>query len=161
MKHLANICGVVAFVTIVFMAAGRENSPENPVQAKKDTEALQGKWQVTFHEEKGVKTPADGVHTLTVMGNTIHQMHEVPNGADFQYSFKLDSTKNPTEVDLTIIKAGNEKDKGEVGKSVLGIYMLDGVNLKLCTDPSVRPTTFETKGKPRETVLLVLKRQQK
>jgi uncharacterized protein (TIGR03067 family) len=88
-------------------------------------------------------------------------VHKVPNGATFQYSFKLDTTKDPAEIDMSIVKAGNEKDKGEVGPSVLGIHRLDGDILMLCTDPTVRPTTFETKGKPRETVLLVLKRQLK
>jgi hypothetical protein len=55
MKLLANICGVVTVLTIVYMAAGRETSPDNSAQVKKDMEALQGKWQVSSHEEKGLK----------------------------------------------------------------------------------------------------------
>lgn len=157
MRLLANLCGVIGVLAIVCMATGQgEGKPDN-----KDMEALQGTWQVSFHEEKGVKSPADGTHTVTFTGNKIHQLHKVTNGADFQYSFKLDATKNPAEIDLTIIKAGNEKDQGEVGKTVLGIYRLDGDHLKLCTDPTVRPTTFDTQGKRRDTVLSVFKRQKK
>jgi uncharacterized protein (TIGR03067 family) len=154
MRLLASLCGVIGVLAIVGIAAGQEEGKADD----KDMEALQGTWQIASSEEKGVKSPADGTHTLTFTGNKIHQLHKVPNGADFQYSFKLDSTKNPTEIDMTIIKAGNEKDKEEVGKTLLGIYMLDGHNLKLCTDPTVRPTTFQTKGKRRDTVLIVLKR---
>src|ERR1700726_4382482 len=45
MKLLASVCGVVAVLTIVCMAAGQDTSPENTAQAKKDLEALQGTWQ--------------------------------------------------------------------------------------------------------------------
>ena len=152
MTFSMRVCVVGAIIAVVGSAVGQE-------EGSPDKKALQGTWQVILNEEKGVKNPADGIHTMTFTGNKIHQLHKVPNGADFQYSFKLDSTKTPAEIEMTITKAGNEKDKQEVGKTVLGIYSLDGDNLKICTDPSVRPTTFQTKGKRRDTVLIVLKRQ--
>ena len=108
-----------------------------------------------------MKTQVDRNYTLTFTGDRLHQLDTAQNGADLRYSFKLDPTKTPATIDMTVTEAGNAKDNEQVGKTLHGIYALDGDNLKLCTDPNVRPTTFDTKGKGRDTVLTMLKRQKK
>jgi uncharacterized protein (TIGR03067 family) len=123
----------------------------------KDKDALQGTWRVLSAEAQGVTTPVDREFTLTFRGERLHQLDKQPNGADFQYSFKLDSAKDPKTIDMVITKAADEKDQREVGKKLFGIYALDGDKLRLCIGVAGRPTTFATRGK-RDTVMLVLQR---
>jgi uncharacterized protein (TIGR03067 family) len=126
-----------------------------------DEKALQGTWRAVSIEAEGVKNPVEGPYTLTFQEGKVHQLHKTTNGADFHYTLKLDSGKSPKTIDMTITQAGSEKDKGEVGKTILGVYALEGDELKLCTDPTVRPTAFDTKGKGPDTVLMMLKREKK
>jgi uncharacterized protein (TIGR03067 family) len=133
---------------------------ESTPKATEDLKALEGTWRVVSVEEKGVKTAVDRNYTLTFRGDKLHQFDNSPHGVDFQYTFKLDPTMDMKTIDTTIIKAGNERDKEEVGKTMLGIYALDGDDLQICIGVPVRPTGFQTKGKP-DTVLLVLKREKK
>lgn len=82
-----------------------------------------------------------------------------PKGEDdfFRTSaaFKLDSAKSPGTIDAT---ATDEAHRGEVA---LGIYELDGDDLKLCLSngrTATRPTAFKGEG---EYILFKLKRSKK
>jgi uncharacterized protein (TIGR03067 family) len=69
------------------------------------------------------------------------------------YTYKLDTSKKPAEIDLTITNGVFK------GKTYPGIYQLDGGTLKLCRNQpgQKRPTEFASK-KGSDTMFLVLKR---
>src|SRR5437667_4893405 len=70
---------------------------------------------------------------------------------DGEFAYKLDPGKKPKWIDLAPI--GRD---GKPGKTALGIYELDGDNLKVChPDPGKeRSTTFTSKP---DSVLFILK----
>lgn len=67
-----------------------------------------------------------------------------------EMTYKLDPTKDPKAIDLTHT-LGKEQ-----GKVRLGIYLLDGDDLKMCVDDE-RPTEFATRPESGRA-LIVLKR---
>jgi uncharacterized protein (TIGR03067 family) len=74
----------------------------------------------------------------------------------FKGTFKIDASKKPKQMDLTITEG--EKFKGETAQA---IYELDGDTLKWCaSEPgkAMRPTEFPTKEGDGPTLFLVFKR---
>src|SRR5262249_17532944 len=67
---------------------------------------------------------------------------------DLELTYKLDTTKDPKHITL----------EGD-GKKMVGIYTLDGDELRVCLseDPDNRPTEFATKAGTK-TVFGILKR---
>ena len=63
-------------------------------------------------------------------------------------------------MDASAIKAADAKDREAEGKTLLGIYALNGDNLRLCLAPTNRPTAFATEVRT-DTVLMILKRETK
>jgi uncharacterized protein (TIGR03067 family) len=115
---------------------------------KSDKEKLQGTWTVVAAEKAGVKSSPEAVKNMKVIieGDTI----EIDDGKKKEkVSFVLDPMKKLREIDLV---------EGKLPHA-LGIYELDGDNLKLCWQKGgrTRPTEFVSKPNA-ELVLLVLKR---
>jgi uncharacterized protein (TIGR03067 family) len=111
--------------------------------APKDAEALQGTWKVVTAEKSG-KTQDDATEFVMVFEK---DTFTVKRGGDaiIKGTFKLDPSKSPKTIDMTITEARKEQDKD---KEVVGIYQLDKDTLKWCaTDPGEkdRPTEFATK----------------
>jgi uncharacterized protein (TIGR03067 family) len=135
------------------------NAPQGDA-GKKDMEKLQGTWRVVSMEGEGEKAPADFAKrfTYTFKGDRIHFLGDKTTpGADLEFSYTLDAAKQPKAIDMKITKSPDKKD---VGEGSVGIYVLDGDNLKLCMDPKERPKDFTTKQGQART-LVVLKREKK
>lgn len=147
--------GVLTILTLgLFVAAGKPAEED----AKGDKGKLQGTWQVVSLEEGGEKLPAEfSKHfTFTFKGDSAHYRgDETTPGANLEFSYQLDPEKKPKAVDLKLTKC---PDKKAIGMIHLGIYALDGDDLKICFGNKERPTEFATKGKEK-TTLMVLKRK--
>ncbi len=155
--------------------------PEKVAPAQSDKELIQGAWRGVAAEVGGQQLPQDFIDlvkpTLTFSAEKLTSKPQgtiprpfvemavskgllpretaavLENGIEGIYH--LDPTKSPKQIDLTLL--------GEIRKTALGLYSLDGDTLKLCLaiDPSKvaeRPKEFAAKaGEMR--VLLTLKRQ--
>jgi uncharacterized protein (TIGR03067 family) len=120
--------------------------------ADKDEDKMQGTWTFVSAEKGGEKAPEDEIKKLkvTIKGNELI----IGDGKrDEKATFKLDSSKKPKALDVT-----PPRDD----KPVLGIYELDGDNLKMCwrKGGGERPTKFASEPKS-DLMLLVLKREKK
>jgi uncharacterized protein (TIGR03067 family) len=130
---------VLSAVVLVFGCGSRGQDE----QSKKDHAALQGEWEIVSAESNGEPPPAgllDGAKfafsgdKLTLLGK--------------EGTFELDATKNPRQIEFV---RGNTRQ--------IGIYELDGDNLKLCVGPADdRPKAFKTKPRTDHS-LFVLKRK--
>jgi uncharacterized protein (TIGR03067 family) len=115
--------------------------------AKKDLDALQGVWQMVSMEIEGKALPADEIKgfKLTFKGN--QGSHSGRDGKIEEATIKLDPSKKPKAIDMTT-----------QGKTLVGIYSIEGDNLKICSAKpgGNRPTEF--KG-GKDVVYYVLKRE--
>jgi uncharacterized protein (TIGR03067 family) len=127
-----------------------------PAAGQEKDNPLQGSWAVVQTERGGRKPPADKLKSLKVVikGNTL-RMSDDQGGESG--TFKLNRAKKPHEIDLVF----KEGPKGDVERTALGIYELDGDNLKLAwrKDGGPRPTEFATVKGERTSELLVLKKE--
>jgi uncharacterized protein (TIGR03067 family) len=116
---------------------------------------LQGNWIVVQTERGGRKPPAEFLKTLKVVikGDKL-EMSDAKRGETGV--FKLDPAKKPKEIDLVF----SEGPQGNVKRTALGIYELDGETLKLAwrKDGGPRPTEFSSIPGERTSELLILKR---
>ena len=63
-------------------------------------------------------------------------------GNDFKMAYKIDATKKPVEIDITITEA---PFKEAVGSKAAGIVAIEGDTLKLIyIEGATRPKTFES-----------------
>jgi uncharacterized protein (TIGR03067 family) len=121
-------------------------------EAKKDQEAFQGTWVAVSGEQDGKPVPPEEVKKmkLVVKGNryTFTAGEETEEG-----TFKLDPAKKPKAVDV-MPTTGRDK-----GKTVLGIYEMEGDTHKSCFAPAGKERPTEFAGKPGSgNSLFVLKR---
>ena len=126
--------------TLVVLVLGLVSAAQGPANAKKDLDKLQGTWKRTAAEMDGKKVSADELQktTLTIksdeyvlkMGDQTRKGH-----------IKLDPTKKPKQIDI-ISGAGPNK-----GKSLLGIYELEGDTFRYCIAQAGkdRPTEFASR----------------
>lgn len=132
---------------------------EDPAQA--EAKRLEGHWKGVELETEGRKLPAEAIESLKEGGWTFKGSEVTFEDANApgKSSFKLDPGKNPKEIDLTGL------DGPQKGKTILGIYKLEGKRLTIC----VRGVGTEEKGRPTEFVtkagsglgLIVLERAEK
>jgi uncharacterized protein (TIGR03067 family) len=99
----------------------------------RDLAAMKGTWSVVSAERDG-KDVTDATVTLTVDGAKVF----VKRGDKqiFEGTAKLDASKSPKTIDVT-----QESDGELKGKTIPGIYELDGDTLKVCSGKE-RPTDF-------------------
>jgi uncharacterized protein (TIGR03067 family) len=135
MRGLLVVCCFGAFIATGLVQAG---------DAKKDSARLQGTWKASFEDKKLVLTIKGDQFTFT-MGDE-----------KYQGTFKLDPSKKPKHIDMTVKKG----DKF-VNKTSVGIYELKGNTLKWAANEpgkDQRPDEFrETEG----MLYVVLDRQKK
>jgi uncharacterized protein (TIGR03067 family) len=112
--------------------------------AKKDQEALQWAWKIVSSETGGTdRTEEAKDHLLVFKGDTFALKKGDEVG--LKGTFKLDPSKKPRAIDMTITEGGRE---GEKGKVLHGIYELGKGTLKWCTSEpggTDRPKEFSTK----------------
>jgi uncharacterized protein (TIGR03067 family) len=148
MKLLASVCGVVAALTIVCMAAGEDKD-----EAKKDLDRLQGSWRVVSSQVGDEKASAEEVARRKVMvkGNVL--TYDYGNGKDPKRvgTVKLDPKTKALDWTWTF---------PEAAPTMLAIYELKGDDLKIGfgNDGVVRPRRWVI-GKDAVVWLLVLKRE--
>ena len=99
----------------------------------RDLAAMKGTWSIASAERDG-KDVTDATVTLTVDGAKV----VVKRGDKqiFEGTAKLDASKSPKMIDVT-----QESDGDLKGKTIPGIYELDGDTLKVCSGKE-RPTDF-------------------
>jgi len=133
MRGLLVFCSFGAFIATGLVQAG---------DAKKDQAGLQGTWKATFEDKKLVLTLKGNTFTFT-MGDE-----------NYQGTFKIDPSKKPKHINMTVKKGDKFVDK-----TSLGIYELTGDTLKVCYSvaPNPRPTDF-TSGPKSGRALVVYKR---
>jgi uncharacterized protein (TIGR03067 family) len=135
---------------IVLTLTSLAGAPVRSDEKAGDKDNIQGNWSILFVEGNGEKVPAKKVKgKIIITATKITFTFEKEEAA-----YKLDPSKKPKQFDLVA-----------EGKTIPGIYLLEGDNLKLCWDASdkaIRPTRFNSKGGPNTDYrLLVLKREKK
>ena len=159
MTKLKTIIVALLAIALVGLGAGTVayravagDAPKNQ-KAGGDKEKLQGTWVLVSHDQGGEKRDADANKkiTFTVKGDAITMMHgdQAQDG-----TFKLNETKKPKEIDLTVTEDGKTE-------AHLGIYKLDGDTLTICKShpPQDRPTEFASKEGEKWPAVFVFKRQ--
>jgi uncharacterized protein (TIGR03067 family) len=136
---------VIAICVFLGSAVAQEEA------AKKDLESLQGVWQFVSMEG-GDPLPPEKLKELklTIKGNKAS--HPASEGKTEEATIKLDPSKKPKAIDFTP-QTGPDK-----GKTLLGIYAIDGDTLKICGAKvgGDRPTEFK---ESKDVSLIVLKRE--
>jgi uncharacterized protein (TIGR03067 family) len=145
MKVLLSVCGVLAVLTIVCMAAGQDTSPENTAQ--QDMEGLQGTW-------RGVKGPGSPGSDERAKNITFVVKFDKMTMTDANPDQK--STKEGT---LKLDPKTKAFDWTDEKNGWIGIYELKGDDFKFYAVPMAagedkRPKSFDDKGGQ----LFVLKR---
>jgi RNA polymerase sigma factor (sigma-70 family) len=118
---------------------GAENKADAKATVeKKMLERLQGTWNCVSHHSGGVKTQPD--MTLTIKGDTWETKLDgkVTQSGTFKF---VDLNASPKQVDWLVASSVVEDDKG---KTVSGIFMLDGDSLCTCVCGAARPEGFFT-----------------
>ena len=110
---------LVLMIGVLLVAA---DNPKDDKKAKTDLDKFQGSWlgvEITYNGDQASKEGAEKVK-FTIKGDkwTVEQ----PDGIELQGTLKLDEKKKPKELDATT----------DDGKTILGIYEVDGDKLKLC-----------------------------
>jgi uncharacterized protein (TIGR03067 family) len=133
---------LVALVgTLVLAACGGTGArADEKADVEKELKKFQGAWTFESSEAGGKELPAGELKglTLTFEGDK----HTVKKGNDVIQvgTQKLDPTKAPKAIDVTLTEGGNK------GAVMLGIYEIDGDTLKVCFDAEgkKRPTQFKS-----------------
>jgi RNA polymerase sigma-70 factor (ECF subfamily) len=144
------VLGAAGLFAYGVLAAGERTAQKG----KSDQERLQGTWALVSEERGGkLVEPPEGVKgaTLTFQGDRVSFKQK---GGGHEASFKVDPTRTPKEIDLTVAQDG----KPAVHK---GLYALEGDTLKLCLahPPQPRPTAFASAAGEQWPAVFVFKRK--
>ena len=127
---------VLALLAVGVLTAGDVARGDD---AKQDQ--LEGTWQVVQLESGGEKAPENGLKEMQVVLTKDTLSIQLSPARKQLGTYKADATRKPKAIDL-MPTVGPDK-----GKTLAGIYQLDGDNLKLCfSEPGEeRPRAFATK----------------
>jgi uncharacterized protein (TIGR03067 family) len=135
---------------------GVEQSPgADEAAAKAELKKLEGTWTATAGELEGKPTDRFNGGKLTIKADDFTVHHD--DKLVFKATVMVYPDKKPKAVDLKITEGG------EKGKTALGIYKLEGDEVKFClAEPGTnsRPKDFTTK-KGTKLMIIVLKREKK
>jgi uncharacterized protein (TIGR03067 family) len=122
--------------------------------AKEDLDGFQGVWKYVALENKGKTASGEELKSFIPITFEGNQWVQLKDGKGEVLSIKLDPSKKPKAIDLTGLSGGFK------GKTILGIYSLEGSSLKICAtwDGGERPTAFNAEG---GATLIVLRREKK
>jgi uncharacterized protein (TIGR03067 family) len=125
---------------VLVVAAGLLSAPkEEP--AEQDIKKLEGSWVLASGTDDGKKLSGEALENtrLSIAGNR----HTVKVGeTTYKGTHKLDATKRPKTIDIS------DTEGPFKGKTVLGIYELDGDQFRICYAPpgKDRPKDFSAKA---------------
>jgi RNA polymerase sigma factor (sigma-70 family) len=135
---LVTVLGVI--VTVVFLLWFFSRSAGLALVPQSDLDKLQGSWQVVAVERVGQARAENPGIQFVFAGNQVTMV--VQGNQSPPMFFVLDPSQEPKAVDFTM----------QDGKSLLGIYQVDGESLQLCVDfdqagkGGKRPTSFRPEG---------------
>ena len=139
-----------AVLILVFSASALRGE-----DAQKDLDKFQGTWAVTALESNGKQVPLGSVKgTVTFKGDEM--VVDGPGFKPTKHRIKLDPSKKPKSLDATKTSEGN-------GRNSLGIYQMEGGEIKLCLPIGLRterPTDFKS-AEGSNLVVMTLKRSKK
>jgi uncharacterized protein (TIGR03067 family) len=138
----------LVLVTAGLLPAGPEGAAE-----KKDGEKIRGTWTLVSLEADGEQAPAEIVATLKLVFEG-DKLTFTPGEPGFtNYTYKLSPATKPAGFDMTHADGNNK------GKTIQGIYSLEGDDLKICFgEEGRRPREFTAQAKSGQA-LYVLKGQ--
>ena len=124
--------------------------------APDDKASLQGVWVAQSLESEG--KPDSGAKVMQMgfvfKGDKLRFWANHDHSVEKQFSYRVDATKSPMHLDIT-------SDKPNQGETTLGIYAIQGDELKVCLrcdrNKGGHPTEFSTKP-DSGLILLVFKR---
>ena len=139
MKTLAVILGASLFL------GGQDDA------VKKEIAKFKGTWSaVSLESPDGMKAPDEVVKELKITFSDEQAIARIKD-EEKKATYKLDPTQKPPTIDWT----------DERGKTLKGIYQLEGDTLKICiSEKGNRPKEFKTDA-ATETGLVVLRRDKK
>lgn len=148
---LAVVLAAVSFLATAVVAGEKENLAE--------LEKLAGSWKMTSIENNGNAAPPQALERFKKVDIVIkgYSMTFLEEGKAVQeLTISVAADQSPKTIDIKGAKAGTKGGKEE---TALGIYVLEGKTLKLCTDDrgKQRPKEFSSKGEGIS--LLVLDRK--
>lgn len=143
---LASVCGVTA-MALTFLAQAGEPKGLDPAK-------VLGSWNYVSGTREGEKVPEAHLKG-TVRFDKDKVIVPGEKGEEFVMSYKIDGSKSPAAIDLTIDKA---PIKEAVGSKAFGIIAVDGDAMKLAyVEGNTRPKSFES-TKENKVHAFVLKR---
>jgi uncharacterized protein (TIGR03067 family) len=132
--------GYAVLVLAAGLSVAADDSKKESLEM--DYAKLEGTWRVVSLEVEGVKIPEETIKDsrLIIKGKEFTMKEKI---ATYRGSLIIDPSKKPTTIDLKFTE-GPEK-----GNTSLGIYELEGDDLKLCLTVTAkdRPTEFAAKPK--------------
>ncbi|HEV3204267.1 MAG TPA: TIGR03067 domain-containing protein [Gemmataceae bacterium] len=142
---------MVALTVCVLFGA---DSPKDAI--KKEMGQLQGEWSMVSGERDGESLPEDLVQDAKRVTKEDEVTVTLAGQVYLKAKFAISPSKKPKTIDYTL------QDGSEKGKTMLGIYELEGDKVKFCfSSPGKdRPTEFNTKEDSGKT-LSVWKRDKK
>jgi uncharacterized protein (TIGR03067 family) len=122
---------------------------------KKDLEQIQGTWRLVSREKDGKADAADTIKDFLMINEGNKFTFKGTSGAGAtKGTFTLDATKKPKAMDRT------PGDGPQKGKTLLGIYSLEGDTLKICVSLAGKERPGEFATAPKSGLLLsVFKRE--
>jgi uncharacterized protein (TIGR03067 family) len=125
---------------LMLLAVGLLIAADDKDAAKQDLDKLQGEWTLESGERDGQAIPEEFVKSLKRVIKDNTSVVSRDGEALSKSTFKLDPTKKPKAIDITLEQ---EKDK-----PILGIYELDGDTFKICYGQpgGERPKEFSAKA---------------
>jgi uncharacterized protein (TIGR03067 family) len=139
---------VTAFLATLLLLAA-DTPKKNAADA--DQNKLRGTWTIVSASRDGKPAPEDALKDARMIFDGDKLTAASENGKSSVLSIKLDSSRKPKTIDIT---------HPEKKQTILGIYALEGDQLKLClgTPGAARPTELATR-EGSGSVLFVLKRE--
>ena len=132
--------GYALLVLAAGLSLAADDGKKEPMDM--DYAKLEGTWRVISLEVDGMKIAEETIKDsrLVIKGKEFTMKEKI---ATYRGTFTIDPSKKPKTIDIKFT-AGPEK-----GNSSLGIYQLEGDDLKLCLTITAkdRPTEFAAKPK--------------
>ncbi len=138
---------LIVLVCLLWVASSGKAEPKEKDAAAKDLAKLQGKWKNVEIDSDGKVNKGFKNGLIIAFEKNERIDYDAEGGVESRVSIKLDPSKSPNEMDQTYVFERLFPD--EKGKTYLGIYQLEGDELKIAMAIAPwngeRPKEFTTK----------------